>query len=328
MNWLLTRAAAMALLQAFSAFVFVGTSLGQQYPNRPIRIIVPFPPGGTTDIAARHAGQELSRSLKQPVIIENRPGANGNLGADAAAKSAPDGYTLLHGNLGILGINPSIYQSLPYSAEKDFTPVSRLAISPLLLIVNPSLKIGSVTALIELARREPGKLSYASIGNGSSSHMAGAMLNHMAGINVVHVPYGGAPQAATAVASGEVAYTFGGQGPSWVLVDAGKVHAFAITGGKRSTERPHTPTMIESGVKGYEMADWNGILVPAGTPQEIVNKLNEEISQALRIPTLRSRYLAQGLEPSGSSPSEFAAFIQAEKNKWAEVSRIAKIKAD
>ncbi len=328
MKRLLTRATAMALLQVFSAFVFVGTSSGQQYPNRPIRIIVPFPPGGTTDIAARLAGQELSRSLKQPIIIDNRPGANGNLGADLAAKSAPDGYTLLHGNLGILGINPSIYRNLPYSSDKDFTPVSRLAISPLLLIVNPSLKIGSVTALIELARKDPGKLSYSSIGNGSSSHMAGAMLNHMAGIDVVHVPYKGAPQAATAAASGEVAYTFGGQGPSWVLVDAGKVQALAITGAKRSTERPNTPTMIEGGVKGYEMSDWNGLLAPVGTPQEIIDKLNGEINLVLRIPTLRARYLAQGIEPAGTSPSEFAAFIKSERNKWAEVVRVANIKAD
>jgi len=294
---------------------------GQNYPSRLIKIIVPFPPGGNPDLAARLVANRMSIDFNQTVIIENKPGANGSIGANVVAKAEPDGYTLLVANLGILGVNPVVREHLPYDTSKDFVPVSRLAISPLLLIVNSSLEIKTVQDLIVAAKKDPGKLTFATAGVGSAAHMAAALFDQMAGVQMLHVPYKGASEAAPATAAGNVSVTFGGQGAAWPLVAAGTVKALGLTGSKRSPTHPDVPTVAEAGVSGYEIADWVGMLAPAGTPQLIVEKLNAEVQKALTDPDTQKKFELQGLEPAGTSAKDFAAFIDAEQKKWGEVAK-------
>ena len=294
---------------------------GQNYPSRLIKIIVPFPPGGNPDLAARLVANRMSIDFNQTVIIENKPGANGSIGANVVAKAEPDGYTLLVANLGILGVNPVVREHLPYDMSKDFVPVSRLAISPLLLIVNSSLEIKTVQDLIVAAKKDPGKLTFATAGVGSAAHMAAALFDQMAGVQMLHVPYKGASEAAPATAAGNVSVTFGGQGAAWPLVAAGTVKALGLTGSKRSPTHPDVPTVAEAGVSGYEIADWVGMLAPAGTPQLIVEKLNAEVQKALTDPDTQKKFELQGLEPAGTSAKDFAAFIDAEQKKWDEVAK-------
>jgi len=294
---------------------------GQNYPSRLIKIIVPFPPGGNPDLAARLVANRMSIDFNQTVIIENKPGANGSIGANVVAKAEPDGYTLLVANLGILGVNPVVREHLPYDTSKDFVPVSRLAISPLLLIVNSSLEIKTVQDLIVAAKKDPGKLTFATAGVGSAAHMAAALFDQMAGVQMLHVPYKGASEAAPATAAGNVSVTFGGQGAAWPLVAAGNVKALGLTGSKRSPTHPDVPTVAEAGVSGYEIADWVGMLAPAGTPQLIVEKLNAEVQKALTDPDTQKKFELQGLEPAGTSAKDFAAFIDAEQKKWDEVAK-------
>ena len=294
---------------------------GQNYPSRLIKIIVPFPPGGNPDLAARLVANRMSIDFNQTVIIENKPGANGSIGANVVAKAEPDGYTLLVANLGILGVNPVVREHLPYDTSKDFVPVSRLAISPLLLIVNSSLEIKTVHDLIAAAKKDPGKLTFATAGVGSAAHMAAALFDQMAGVQMLHVPYKGASEAAPATAAGNVSVTFGGQGAAWPLVAAGNVKALGLTGSKRSPTHPDVPTVAEAGVSGYEIADWVGMLAPAGTPQLIVEKLNAEVQKALTDPDTQKKFELQGLEPAGTSAKDFAAFIDAEQKKWDEVAK-------
>jgi len=294
---------------------------GQNYPSRLIKIIVPFPPGGNPDLAARLVANRMSIDFNQTVIIENKPGANGSIGANVVAKAEPDGYTLLVANLGILGVNPVVREHLPYDTSKDFVPVSRLAISPLLLIVNSSLEIKTVQDLIVAAKKDPGKLTFATAGVGSAAHMAAALFDQMAGVQMLHVPYKGASEAAPATAAGNVSVTFGGQGAAWPLVAAGTVKALGLTGSKRSPTHPDVPTVAEAGVSGYEIADWVGMLAPAGTPQPIVEKLNAEVQKALTDPDTQKKFELQGLEPAGTSAKDFAAFIDAEQKKWGEVAK-------
>jgi tripartite-type tricarboxylate transporter receptor subunit TctC len=293
----------------------------QDYPTRLIKIIVPFPPGGNPDLAARLVSNRMAIDFGQSVIVENKPGANGGIGASTVAKAEPDGYTLLVANLGILGINPGVREHLPYNTSKDFVPVSRLAISPLLLIATPSLKVNSVRELIALAKRQPGTLTYASSGVGSAAHMAAALFDQMAGVSMLHVPYKGASEAAPATAAGNVSVTFGGQGAAWPLVAAGNLKGLALTGAKRSPSHPDVPTIAEAGVPGYEFADWVGMLAPARTPQAIVDKLNAEVQKALADPETQKKFELQGLEHAGTSPEDFTAFIDAEQAKWAAVAR-------
>jgi tripartite-type tricarboxylate transporter receptor subunit TctC len=311
---LIVAAAAQALAQA------------PDYPSRLIKIVVPFPPGGNPDLAARLVANRMAIDFGQSVIIENKPGANGGIGASAVAKAAPDGYTLLVANLGILGINPVVREHLSYNIAKDFVPVSRLAISPLLLIADPALKVNTVKDLVALAKKEPGKLTYSTAGVGSAAHMAAALFDQMAGTKMMHVPYKGASEAAPAVASGNVSVTFGGQGASWGLVSAGNVKALGITGTKRSAEHPDVQTIAEQGVTGYEISDWAGMLAPAGTPQPIIDKLNAEVQKALSDPETRKKLELQGLEAAGTSAKDFSAFITSEQKKWADVAKRANIR--
>jgi len=315
-----------AILPVLFGAVLAATALplvaqAQDYPTRLIKIIVPFPPGGNPDLAARLVANRMAIDFGQSVIVENKPGANGSIGASAVAKAEPDGYTLLVANLGVLGINPVVREGLPYDTSKDFAPISRLAISPLLVIVNASLKVNSVQELIALAKKEPGKLTYASAGVGSAAHMAAALFDQMAGVSMLHVPYKGASEAAPATAAGNVSLTFGGQGAAWPLVASGTVKGLGLTGSKRSPSHPDMPTISEAGVPGYEISDWAGMLAPAGTPQAIVDKLNAEVQKALADPDTQKKFSLQGLEPAGTSPKDFAAFIDAEQKKWAAVAK-------
>jgi tripartite-type tricarboxylate transporter receptor subunit TctC len=315
-----------AILSALVAALIIAAAApasaqAQNYPTRLIKIIVPFPPGGNPDLAARLVANRMSIDFAQSVIVENKPGANGGIGASAVAKAEPDGYTLLVANLGILGINPVVREHLPYDTSKDFVPVSRMAISPLLLIVNPSLKINSVQDLIAVAKKEPGKLTFATAGVGSAAHMAAALFDQMAGVQMLHVPYKGASEAAPATAAGNVSLTFGGQGAAWPLVASGNVKGLGLTGSKRSPQHPDMPTIAEAGVPGYEIADWVGMLAPAGTPQPIVDKLNAEVQKALADPDTQTKFELQGLEPAGTSAKDLSAFIEAEQKKWGEVAK-------
>jgi tripartite-type tricarboxylate transporter receptor subunit TctC len=316
-----------ALLGAlFLAPIPTGGAQAQNYPSRLIKIIVPFPPGGNPDLAARLVANRMSIDFGQSVIVENKSGANGGIGATTVVRADPDGYTLLVANLGILGINPGVYDKLAYSPLKDFVPVSRMAVSPLLLIAGTSLNIDSVQSLVEHAKKEPGKLSYASSGVGSAAHMAGALFDQLAGTEMLHVPFKGAAEGATAVASDVVSVVFGGQGAAWSLVQSGKVRALALTGSKRSSRHPDTPTIAEAGVPGYELSDWVAMLAPAGTPQAIVDKLNAEMKKALADPDTLQKFALQDLEPAGTSPQELAAFIEAEQKKWATVAQKGNIR--
>lgn len=293
----------------------------QDYPSRLIRIIVPFPPGGNPDLAARLVANQMAIDFGQSVIIENKPGANGGIGAKTVARADPDGYTLLVANLGILGINPVVRENLMYDTAKDFLPISRLAISPLVLIVNPSVKVSSVEELVARAKKEPSKLSYASAGVGSAAHMAGALFGQMAGVRLLHVPYKGASEAAPATAAGTVSMTFSGQGAGWPLVEAGHVKALGMTGLKRSPTHPDVPTISEAGVQGYDISDWVGMLAPAGTPQPIIDKLNAEVQKALADPETQKKFAQMGLEPAGTTPKGLTDFIEAEQTKWGTVAK-------
>lgn len=305
--------------------LLVEWAAAQDYPSRLIKIIVPFPPGGNPDLAARLVAHRMAIDFGQPVIIENRTGANGGIGASMVAKAGPDGYTLLAANLGILGINPGVYEKLSYDPGRDFIPIGRVAVSPLLLIASSSLPVDSVQTLIAAAKKDPGKLSYSSSGVGSAAHMAGALFDQMAGTEMLHVPYKGASEATTAVASDVISVVFGGQGAAWALVASGKVRALALSGSKRSPRHPETATVAEAGVPGYEIADWVGMLAPQGTPQPVIDKLNAEIRKALADPETQEKFALQDLEPAATTQQAFATFIDTERKKWAAVAKKSNI---
>jgi len=298
------------------------------YPGHPIKIVVPFPPGGTTDILARAIGYELNKLWGQPVVIENRAGAGGNTGSDMVAKSPADGYTLLMGTVGTHGINVSLYSRMPYDAVKDFAPVSLVATVPNFLVVNPALPVKSVKELIEYARAHPGKLNFASSGSGTSIHLSGELFKSMTGIDMVHVPYKGSTPALQDLVGGQVDLMFDNMPSSLPLVKGGKLRALAVTTAKRSATVPDVPTIAESGVPGYDTSSWFGVLAPAGTPKDIVEKLSAAIAKSLATPEMRERLASQGAEPVGDTPAEFAAFIQAEIAKWARVVKLSGARVD
>lgn len=296
-----------------------GGAYADNYPSKPIKMIVPFPAGGTTDILARIVGQELTKAWGQQVIIENRPGAGGNIGADVVAKSAPDGYTLLMGTVGTHGINVSLYKKMPYDAVKDFAPVTLVAAVPNLLVVHPSVPAKSVKELIDYAKKNPGKLSFASSGNGTSIHLSGELFKSMTGVEMTHVPYKGSAPAITDLLGGQVDLMFDNMPSILPHVKNGKLRALAVTTATRSPAIPEIPTIAESGLPGYEASSWFGILAPAGTPQPIVTKLNKEIVRILHAPEIKERLSGQGAEPVGDTPEEFSAHIKSEIVKWAKV---------
>ena len=299
-----------------------------QYPAKPIRIIVPFPPGGATDILARAVGADLARSLGQPVPIENRGGAGGNLGADAVAKAPPDGYTLVMGTVGTHAINMSLYAKMPYDTVNDFAPVSLVASVPNVLVVHPSLPAKSVRDLIDLARSKPGTINFASSGNGTSIHLSGELFKTMAGVQMTHIPYKGSAPAMADMLGGQVSLMFDNMPSALPHIKAEKLRALAVTSAKRSPALPELPTIAEAGLPGYEASSWFGILAPAGTPKDIVGRLSQAISTGLHGAEMKERFASQGAEAIGSTPEQFAAHIQAEIAKWARVVKAAGAKLD
>jgi tripartite-type tricarboxylate transporter receptor subunit TctC len=297
------------------------------YPEKPIRFILGFPPGGGSDILARVIGQKLSDAWGQQVVIDNRPGAGGNIAAAIAARSAPDGYTLYLGTSSSHAINKSLYRKLDYDPEKDFAPVTLVASAQNILAVHPSVAAKSVRELIALAKQRPGQLSYASTGIGTSSHLAAELFKHMAGVDIVHIPYKG-PAAMIDLISGQVQMTFGRIPVVLPHAKSGRLRMLAVTGARRSALLPQVPTVAESGLPGFEVSAWFGVLVPAGTPGRIVSKLNAGIAGILNDPAVRERLVSEDFEVLTSTPEQFASHIRSETLKWARVIKVTGIRAD
>jgi tripartite-type tricarboxylate transporter receptor subunit TctC len=301
--------------------LFAASALAQNYPGKPIRLIVPQPPGGGNDAIARLISQKLSVALKQQVAVDNRAGAGGLIGADLAAKAPPDGYTLLLGNVATMAIIPNVQKKVPYDALKDFAPISLIATAPLLVVVHPSLPVTSVRELIALAKAKPGQLNYASNGMGSSTHLATEMFKQMARVDLVHVPYKGLGPAITDLLAGQMQLMFSSVVAMLPHAQSGRLRAIAMTGAKRSAAIPNIPTVAEAGVKDYESGSWYGILAPTGTPRAIIELLNQEISTAVRAPDITDKLVAEAVIPVGGSPAEFAAHIQKEYTRIGQVIR-------
>jgi tripartite-type tricarboxylate transporter receptor subunit TctC len=291
----------------------------ESYPDKVITMVVPFPAGGTTDILARVVGQYLSDEFGQQVIIENRGGAGGNIGSQAVAQAEPDGYTLLMGTVGTHAINASLYASMPFDPVKDFQPLSRVAMVPNLLVANPQQPFKTVQELIDYAKANPGTITYASSGNGTSIHLSAELFKTMAGVDMLHVPYKGSALALTDLLGNQVAIMFDNLPSAIQHVRAGKLRAIAVTSAKRSPQLPNTPTIAEAGLPGYEATSWFGLFAPAGTPQPVVDKLNAAIVKAIADPKVSEQFEHQGAEPYPETPAEFAAFIEAELVKWGKV---------
>ncbi len=318
---------AMLAAPAANAATAQGAPAGA-YPDKPLRLIVPFPPGGGNDILARAVGQRLVEVLGQQVVVDNRGGAGGAIGATLAAAAAPDGYTLFLGSVGNLAQTPALKDNLPYNPVRDFAPVSLVATSSFILAVNPGVAAKSVRELIALAKASPGKLNYASAGTGSSLHMAGELFKHATGTDMLHVPYKGTGPAMTDLIGGRVQLIFSTMPPALPHVKSGKLRALGVTTAKRAAAAPEVPTIAESGVKGFNVANWQGILLPAKTPGAIVRKLNRDLLATLKLPGMAETLAAQGLEPAGSTPEEFGALIKAEIAKYTQVVKAAGIHVD
>jgi tripartite-type tricarboxylate transporter receptor subunit TctC len=295
------------------------------YPNRTVRIIVPFAPGGSTDVVARILADKLGTELKQSFVVENRSGAGGNIGADAVAKASPDGYTLLMGTTGVLAINKYLYKEMSFDPERDLVPVSYTSLITNILVVNPQVPAKTVSELVALARAKPGSLTFASSGAGSSTHLSAELFKSMAGVDILHVPYKGSSQAITDLMGGQVTMLFDNAPSSIPFVEQGKLRALAVTSTKRLPNLPDVPTLDEAGVKGYESLSWSGIMAPAGTPKRVIDKLNAAIEKILRDPDVKQRFASLGVEPVGGPPEAFSRHIRAESEKWARVVKTANI---
>lgn len=313
---------------AFAAAVLAIVALGPaaaQYPDRTIRMIVPFAAGSATDTSARLYATELAKQLGQQVVPDNRAGAGGTVGMQALVKAAPDGYTIAYAGAGPLAINRSITPNLPYDVEKEVQAVSQAVSAPLMLAVSPTLPVKTVKELIALAKRRPGQLANGSAGTGTVGHLAGEYFKMMSGTNILHVPYKGGAQAATDVMGGQVQLMFDPASGVAPHVRSGRLRGLGVTGTTRTKAFPDVPTIAESGLPGYEVTTWGGIVAPAGVPRAIVVRLNEEVQKAARAPTLVERYAALGADPVTSTPEEFTNYIRQEYLKWAKVVKVAKI---
>jgi tripartite-type tricarboxylate transporter receptor subunit TctC len=295
-----------------------GGAAAQPYPSRAIRIVVPFPPGGTSDILARAIGQRLTEEWKQQVLVDNRPGAGANIGAEAVAKSPPDGYTLFIVST-IHAINPSLYSKLAYDPVKDFTPITLIADTSQVLVVHPSLPVRSVQEFIAYAKRRPGELHYSSAGNGSQPHLTAELFKKRTGVDLVHVPYKGAPPAMTDLLAGHVMLTFATAPSAVPFVKAGRLRALGVSTAQRIAALPDVPTIAEAGVPGFEAAGWNGLVGPAGMPAAIVDQIHGAVVKIVGTPAMSAFLSGQGAEPHTTTPREFGAYIKAEVEKWAQV---------
>ena len=313
---------------ALAAFVFAGAAAGQAYPSKPIRVIVPFAPGGTSDILARFIGPKLTEAWGQPVIIENRTGANGNVGADYVAKSTPDGYTVLLADIGAIAISPSVYPSLPYDPVKDFSPVIMVSYSPHILAVHPSVPVSNVKELIAYAKARPGQLNFAVSGTGGAPHLAGIEFQQRTGVQWSYIPYKGGSAAVLDVVAGQANILFNGMLATYGQVKNGKLKALAVSSAKRVAAAPDLPTVAEQGLPGFETGSWQGVVAAAGTPREIIVKLNSELTRILNTQDMKEKLAAQGTEVRTDTPESFAAFIRDEKARWAKVVKESGAKFD
>ncbi len=313
---------------AFLLCCGIATAMAQPYPSKPVRMVMPFPPGGPTDILGRLIGQKLTEAWGQNVIIDNRPGGAGMIGAVVAVKSPPDGYTLFLGGVTTLSIAPFLHKDMPYDPLRDFIPITQTSIQPIMLMTHPSLPVRTVKEYVALARAKPGQINYATSGQGGSGHLAGELFRSHARINIIHVPYRGAPPALTDLMAGQVQSLFGTMLASVPSIRIGKIRGIAITGPQRSGAVPDVPTFAEAGYPEYEASSWNGILVPAGTPAAIVAKLNTDLVKVLKTPNVLERLAADGSVAVGNSAQEFAAFIKSEQVKWGKVVREANVRIE
>jgi len=305
-----------------------GAAAAQDYPSRPITLVVPYSAGGGNDVMARIVAEKMSKSLGQQIVIENKGGAGGSIATRQVAKAAPDGYTLGLGGTGTLAINPTLYQNVGYDPRKDFAPVGLIATSALVVLVHPGIEAKSIAELIALAKREPGRLNYASAGSGSGIHLGSELLAQMAGIKLTHIPYKGSSPALTDLLGGHVAIYLSSLPPAIALVREGKVRALAVTGPARSPVFPDLPTVAEAALPGYEAVLHYGIVAPAGTPQPIIYKLNAAMRAALAEPDVRARIVADGAEPLPTTPDEYAADIDAEETKWSAIVKMSGAKVE
>ena len=312
---------------------FLAPAQAQTWPSKPVRIVVPFPPGGTTDIVARSIGVELQRMWQHAVVIENRPGAGGNIGADLVAKAAPDGYTLLMGTVGTHAINKALFEQngakMPFDPAKDFVPITLAAGVPNVMVINPKLPVNTVAEFIAYAKARPGQLNMASSGNGTSIHLSGELFKTVTGVYMVHFPYRGSAPAITDLIAGNMNVMFDNLPSALPHIKSGRLKALAVTSRTRSPALPDVPTIEEAaGLKGFDASSWFGLFAPAGTPRTIVDKIQADVAKALAQPEVRERFIAQGADPGGNTPDQFAAFIRAETDKWTRVVKFSNAKVD
>ena len=317
-----TRRAAL-----LGAAVLAGRASAQTFPNRQIRIVVPYSPGGGADTTARLLAPQLQEALGESVVIDNRPGAGGIIGDDAVAKAAPDGHTLLIGAFAH-AVNPSLQPKMPFRTPDDFAPISLLVTVPELLVITPSHPAKTVMELVAMAKAQPGKLLYASSGNGSAQHLAAELFRLRAGIDIGHVPYKGGGLAVADVAAGHVPFYFGNMSAALPQARAGRVRALAVTSAERSPAAPDVPTIAEAGIQGCEISEWNGLLAPAGTPPAVVGRLHVEVTKIMQSDEMKAKFADLGAASIGSTPAEFATFLRAEMAKWAEVVKTANIRIE
>ena len=327
------RLALTGIALAAIIFIAVPASAQSSWPVKPVRMVVPFAPGGTTDILARAVAPELSRAFGQPFVVDNRAGAAGNLGADLVAKAPADGYTLLMGTVGTHAINKSLYSKMPYDPQKDFAPITLVAGVPNVMVMNAEkatkLGINTVADFVKYAKAHPGQFSMASSGSGTSIHLAGEMFKTQNGIFMVHIPYRGSGPALLDLIGGNVDVMFDNLPSAIPHIKSGKLKAFAVTSAQRSAAMPELPTVEEAGkLKGFEASSWFGLLAPAGTPPEVVSRIQQEVAKALNTPAIKEKMLAQGALPSGNTPQEFAKLIDSEITKWAQVVKVSDAKVD
>jgi tripartite-type tricarboxylate transporter receptor subunit TctC len=313
---------------SMAMLVLSGIASAQNFPNKSIRFLVGFAPGGSTDILARLIAQKMSENIGQQVVVDNRTGAGGIIAAEALAKSPPDGYTMLACTTGNFAIIPYLYKSVPYNADKDLAPVTQTGSLPYIIVVHPSLPVKNVRELIDFVKTRPAQINYASSGVGTASHLAAAYFASAAGINMVHVPYKGTGNAMGDLIAGQVVLMFDQPVSSMPLVKAGKLKVLGISSEKRFPTLPEIPTVAESGVPGFDAVSWAGVCVPGGTSRDIINRLQTEIAKVLKLPDIAERLMRDGIEPVGSTPEQFQAFIEREKVKWSKVVRDSGARAD
>jgi tripartite-type tricarboxylate transporter receptor subunit TctC len=317
-----------AVLAAALAAAFAGPAAAQGFPSKPIRFVVPFPPGGSLDVSARAVADKMTVLLGQPVVVENRPGAGGNVGVDVVAKSPPDGHTIVMGALSTHAVNPHLYSKMPFDPLKDTVAITAVGEVPNILVISPTVKADTVADLVKLIKANPKGFNYGSGGNGSGGHLAGALFADRIGVAIEHIPYqGGAPQL-NALLSGETQFTFDNLANAYPQIEAGKLKALAVTTPKRSAQVPNVPTMAEAGIPGFDISTWFGIFAPAGTPPDVVKKLADAAIAALKDPATVERLSKLAVVPVGNTPAEFDAFVRAEYAKYKDIVRISGAKVD